>query len=288
MLRYTDVSGGFLLKKMKRISQLKFSYVFIFLLRKMNIEYTLKAELFTGEEIILPANDIDVGNLYFFGCISPKELPLIKWMIKNVNTDEVFYDIGANYGFYTHVAKQIAQNGHVHVFEPNPRLFGYLTKNLESDKNMTLNNIALSDHDGEIDFYIGATNTASGVGTIRSEVADTWKYDPLRQKVRCSKMDSYSTNKNTPTLIKLDVEGAEKSVIDGMKVLLMTHSPVIAMEVWGGARGDSYSLAAAELLLNSGYEVHKISEEGEISTVELSSITNHGSSFANYIFKRHA
>lgn len=59
-----------------------------------------------------------------------------------------------------------------------------------------------------------------------------------------------------PTLVKIDVEGAEPDVLRGMTRTIERFSPVIVCEIHGGGRA-----ACEELLLRAGYAVRNIERE---------------------------
>ena len=75
------------------------------------------------------------------------EYKLTKFFIKNLKEDDIFYDIGANYGFYSCLAAEFCKE--VHLFEPIPFIFDNLKNNFKNHQNVFLNNIALSDKKGK-------------------------------------------------------------------------------------------------------------------------------------------
>jgi len=90
------------------------------------------AKLFYDKKIMLQMIDDNAFAFYFFGLLID-EYKLTKFFIKNLKEDDVFYDIGANYGFYTALASEFCKE--VHSFEPNPRIFEYLKESFKNDKN---------------------------------------------------------------------------------------------------------------------------------------------------------
>ena len=78
----------------------------------------------------------------------------------------MFYDIGANYGFYTALASDIATDGQVHAFEPGALCSAYLERNFAGNRNVILNKVAVTNSVGHIAFYDAS---ASG-GSVASSV----------------------------------------------------------------------------------------------------------------------
>ena len=66
---------------------------------------------------------------------SDPETRLTKFLIKNTNREDVFFDIGANFGFFTVLARAMLGddpiNGtpQIYAFEPTPSIFKILSKN---------------------------------------------------------------------------------------------------------------------------------------------------------------
>ena len=292
LLRYTDATGSFVSKKLKRLYQLKHKFIFAFVARKLRLAIDVRATLFWGRKVLLPLVDVDVATYYYFGLLGHKELPLIKYCIKNLQNNDVVYDIGASHGLYTYLALEILnQNdgGQCHTFEPNSRTFSYLQKNTVDsieDNTLILNQVALSETDGETEFFTELQNGASGVGTTKKEVVDTWSAAHTKVTVQTISLDSYTHTHRVPTFIKLDVEGAELEVLKGGEQFFKTHSPTIAMEVWSGEKGRGHSLPAVNQLRVYGYAPYAISADGELSECEFDELLNFSETFTNYIFKK--
>jgi hypothetical protein len=150
--------------------------VFAILLKKLfGINYLKKTKTFLDREMFVYLSDADASLLYFYGIFGHaglnfygSELSIIKFLIKNLKNDDIFYDIGANYGFYTILAQELITNGEIHSFEPNPNIFPLLVKNAQYEKfrNTFLNEIAISDKDGELEFYDRFNQRHSGTSSL--------------------------------------------------------------------------------------------------------------------------
>ena len=69
---------------------------------------------------------------YGFG--APHEPALCDQLREHLNRDSVFFDVGANLGFFTVLAALLCPQGQVHAFEMDPRLLSELQKNLEINR----------------------------------------------------------------------------------------------------------------------------------------------------------
>jgi FkbM family methyltransferase len=126
----------------------------------------------------------------------------------------VFFDCGAHIGEYTLLcAGLVRTDGHVHAFEPDPRVFSYLEENVRNNAltNVVLNRFALADSAGYASFVLhedatssGLRDCATGVGVDQIKVA-TMTLDDYVEMRRVGRIDA----------IKIDVEGAEAALVMG-------------------------------------------------------------------------
>ncbi len=165
---------------------------------------------------VLVRADEDVGrDIYFLREFEPRESAFI---FENVRESDICVDIGANVGFYTVCLAKRASRGAVHSFEPVPLNYHVLAVNVlaNSLSNVVMNNYAVGDTNGEVDFCIAQDGSYSSlVNTGRRAITGT-------AKTRIVKLDSYCCEWNLPRIdiLKVDVEGAEPAVIRGTAGLL--------------------------------------------------------------------
>jgi FkbM family methyltransferase len=154
-------------------------------------------------------------------------------MQRFMKSGDVAYDIGANAGYFTLVMSKIAQTtGKVFSFEPDPKNFRALQTNIRNNglKNAVAFQKAVSDTTGTVAF---ATFEYSLVGHI---VTANTPEDAKLIEVKSISLDDfvYTEQFPSPSLIKIDVEGAEDRVILGADRLLREAKPVILAEVREG------------------------------------------------------
>jgi FkbM family methyltransferase len=126
----------------------------------------------------------------------------------------VFVDVGANVGSYTLVASEAPASVTVSI-EPHPRAFQLLCENVKRNRrsNVTCLSFAASDYEGWSDFTDGeelsVNRIAPSCGSRRG----------IRVPVRMLRSVCHEM-KITPEFIKIDVEGHERAVIDGLADML--------------------------------------------------------------------
>ncbi len=131
--------------------------------------------------------------------------------------DGVFVDVGANVGIYSlDAAVHLSKAGTILAFEPNPIVFDRLKFNIRATlasradaPRCELLQFAVSDHEGEIDFFLHPHNL--GASTILSPKIDPKIDRPNSIKVKTnSLLESISEKKLVRIdVMKLDIEGAE-------------------------------------------------------------------------------
>lgn len=225
---------------------------------------------------------------WFGGFLGGTEISLQKYLIKFLQEDGIFFDIGSHHGFYSLLAHAISPRIQVHSFEPTGTHFTILKNNTATHENIIVNNIALTDNVGEISFY----ESIKGKSTIEKDFFKNVSNsdDFYETKVQSTTLDRYCDEKKIlPTFMKLDVEGSEFKVLNGALKALLTSSPIIAIELWSKPYDNSNHLKAVTLLRENGYSPYRIDLHGDISPIrydELDLILSRNSASDNYIFKK--
>lgn len=223
----------------------------------------IRGNLFFGRKMILPASDIGACVLSMYGILQHKsEKKLTVWFIKNLEDNDVFYDIGAHLGFYTALAEEILTNGEIHAFEANRRLCNYLERNFFHSRNVHISCAAISDSLEDADFY-DATETEDSSTSSRFNLSGL-RVVPSR--IAATTLDEYvKAGNKAPTVLKFDIEGGEYEGILGGLNLIKKHKPRIVMEVWAGDMGRKYSERAVKKLQELGYKAFLLQSDGSAS-----------------------
>jgi FkbM family methyltransferase len=159
--------------------------------------------------------DLVHEKAYWLGHHEPE---LQETLREHVGQGSVVYDVGAHIGFFSLCSARLGAS--VVAFEPDPGNAARLRRNVElNDAAVEVIEAAVSDADGEV--ALDAGDSASE-RTIR----------PGRG-VRAVTLSKFAAHRPPPTLIKIDVEGAEGRVLRGASSLLVQAAPVVVCEVHG-------------------------------------------------------
>ena len=179
-----------------------------------------------GIEISTTCNrDVMFRELYVHGCYQDDVLAALSALLR---PGGVFWDIGANYGFMS-IFVEKTFNGAVRTvaFEPNPVVLDELRKNLHLNNcsNIDVQPICLSDQVGTATFYTSRDHSWNA--TLIRAFAENYHED-MQVQVQTSTIDHMVKLLPPPSVIKLDVEGAEHMVLQGGETFLAnSHVPVI-------------------------------------------------------------
>jgi FkbM family methyltransferase len=137
-------------------------------------------------------------------------------------------DVGANVGHYTkRFSELVGPTGRVIAFEPIPETFALLAANLQviPEANITLVNAALSDRTRLVGVSIPAFDTGLR-NFYQAHLSDS-----ADSGLKALALDLDSLNiVNEISLIKIDVEGHEASVLRGMRDILLRDRPTLIIE----------------------------------------------------------
>jgi FkbM family methyltransferase len=193
---------------------------------------------------------------YALGTSDPDEQALLADLLK---PNDVFYDIGANVGFFTTLAARlVGPAGHVYGFEPFPRSAAIARANAARNgfDDVTIVQAAVSDKPGEAEFLTPA-NQGTVVYRLKNGNEDAAPGESIRVAVVAIDDLINQGQLRPPSVVTIDAEGAELSILVGMTHTLRTHRPTIMCEVhWISLRGLKTTL---NLLLGpSAYDLSRI------------------------------
>jgi FkbM family methyltransferase len=183
------------------------------------------------------------------------ESPVQSALASLLRPGDIFYDVGANLGFFSVLAgRLVGPTGRVYSFEPVPRNVASVRENarLNRMEQIEVFPIAVSDRTGVSDLLLshhvgGAALPEAGPPPDHSETAlvATARLDDLLRDAKV----------RPPAVVKIDVEGAELQVLEGLRSILATQRPVVLLEVDDAepARCQEKLSQCEHFLANHGY-----------------------------------
>jgi len=235
----------------------------------LRLKYSKKL---AGQRIYFdPATDIGM-HLVALGGFEKHALALCADYIK---PDGVVIDVGANIGTHTVHFAQLARAGTVICLEPARATFTALLRNVAHLPNVVPLNVALSDANGVKTFFIASDNAYSGLKDtgrkpiVSQEPVACYRADEILPALLCERRVD---------LVKIDVEGFETQVLQGMQQLLRSQRPVIFCEICADQRQNLDPAATVQFCVSLGYEAFVLTGS------KLLPAGLHSDEYQNYFF----
>jgi len=184
----------------------------------------------SNEDIFFRCNFIDKGIPLVNLSAGEYEKEELRWVINLIHDDDIIFDIGANYGWYSLNISKRYKNTRIHAFEPIEDTFEILSQNVRINNadNVEIYNIGLGEKDKIVEFNYNRdqSGATSMVNLLNRDDAEKIKC-PIRT------LDSFILEKRIDKVdfIKCDVEGAEFFVLHGSKNVLEQHRPKLFIEM---------------------------------------------------------
>lgn len=193
-------------------------------------------------------------ELFWKGLDEGWETASMALWIQLCKTSQVVLDIGAAEGMYALVAKSLRPNMTVLAFEPMPQPMAELRSNIElNGYNVSLYEQALSNFTGQAEFY--AESESSNEGSLVTSAAAS----AFSQRVSVTTLAKIIDDSSLARidLMKIDVEGAEPQVLEGMGPYLSEFKPSMIIEVLN----DEVGANVERLLDGLGYLYFDINDD---------------------------
>lgn len=177
----------------------------------------------------------------------------IEFLIANMRErgSDIFLDVGANFGLYALRVASSQLSSRVVAFEPDPRNYCHLCGNLYLNGLHTaveVRQCAVSDRSGRVSFeFFPDTSTGqSRVSTAESAV-----------QVDAVRLDDFLRVEGKRVSAKIDVEGHELNVIDGMTEVLRRNACFLQIESFE----DNYAALDSKMTANGYKRIRSIGND---------------------------
>ena len=183
----------------------------------------------------------------------------VKWILEVIHEDDIVFDIGANVGTYSLLMGKKMQSGagQVFAFEPEASNFLSLNENIKLNKlgsRIIAYPIAFSDSSRTAHLFLSSNVRGSACHSIAQPESEGNRYAPQHtQGIYVLSVDNFCAENNVPmpNHVKIDVDGAEFGILQGMKEVLENHElKTIMIEITEKNDGTQVE----EKIINSGFK----------------------------------
>jgi FkbM family methyltransferase len=216
----------------------------------------------SGARFAVDTQDLIQRYLYLFGVWEPH---MTSWLRSRLRPGDGFIDVGANIGVFSVLASQlVGDEGRVVAIEASPVFHQRLLQEarLNECRNIRAINAAVSDGHKTLTFVLASSRNmgANSIVPYEGTAESTFEIGalPLPELLAASEIEN-------ARVIKIDVEGAEGSVVRGLAPLLDKLRPdaEITVEVTPermAQLGDSAD-ALLEMMQRHGFHVYRLAND---------------------------
>lgn len=173
-----------------------------------------------------PRFEMDYANGHY-------ELKIQRVLVSYLPSGSIFYDVGAHIGILSmFAARLVGASGIVFAFEADPGNVARIEEHARRNKLGQVHAVASAvwSSAGRLQFERASRESSRNQGALAdrpgSRVGDTIDVDTIP-------LDDFCRLHSPPTLIKIDVEGAEAEVLRGCEEVFDRAKPVLVCEVHG-------------------------------------------------------
>jgi FkbM family methyltransferase len=207
--------------------------------------------------------------------------PFLNFLERHLRAGDTCVDVGANIGLFTvKMAQLVGPEGRVIAYEANPAVFPVLVENVELNYLsgwVTTSAVAADATDGTTVLhttsrFMGNSSLAAKTDTYRANAT----VDAVAEvEVETVRLDRALRDRGPIALIKIDVEGAERRVLTGLRELLATGAVRMVdvellaelMPDWNDMMGD-----LTVLVNEMGVTLSTIATDGELEPTDIARI----------------
>ena len=217
-----------------------------------------QARTYYGAAIECDLSDLIQMCVYHFGIWEPHISALIE---SRLRPGDVFCDVGANIGYHSLLgSRAVGPSGKVIAIEASPMIYGKLLKNLHLNRadNVEAVNVAVTAEPGQTPIYKGYDRN---IGTASTDGSRGHGLEAVVQGLPLARILSAEDRKRL-RLVKIDVEGAELSMLEELANEIHQYSPdleiIVEVTPSDGVRGvfnRFWTLGFSSWTLSNSYNV---------------------------------
>ncbi len=209
-----------------------------------------------GHQMVL--DSADSLSLSLYGVYEPFETEMLCRLVRK---GSVVLDIGANIGYYSLLfARNAGPEGRVYAFEPDPVNKELLSRNIRLNKydNVVITQKAVSNVTGPARLFLSEENAGDHRIFDSNDGRRYIEVDSVRLD------DHFADFKDPIDLVKMDIQGAEYSALQGMQELIGRNRDLVLCCEYSPhvlERAGASPLKYLRFLLDLGFLLFEINEE---------------------------
>lgn len=158
------------------------------------------------------------------------ESTILKMLPPYLDKNKIAVDVGGNVGHIAYFLSQYSKE--VHTFEAVPLVYKRLLSLKEKAPNLMVHNLAVSNFEGEANFYVDHLRLSNSGLNDLSDIETSFKKKAEFDAIKAKVITLDSLNLKGVSLVKVDVEGTELDVLKGAEKLIKEQSPAFVLEIY--------------------------------------------------------
>lgn len=219
-------------------------------LRWRSFQYVARTSF--GAKMTGNSLDIVQGHIYYFGLWEPNLTDFISSRLSN-QVSRSFVDVGANVGYFTLLAAKIMPKGAVVSIEAFPAIYEKLKKNIALNQFDNIRALPYAATHIECDieiFHAGALNEGA-----TTTVPGKFNTKPIYVKGKPLSALLTEDEARSMRIMKIDVEGAEHSVLQGLQSIFekFPDDAEIVVEITPATLGETRMVSIFDMFKAAGF-----------------------------------
>ena len=223
------------------------------IMKKIESNFKSDYAIVQGSKMFLdPGDSLDLSINGVYGELDTK---IIR---EEIHEGDIVIDVGANIGYYTLIfAQLVGSSGKVFAFEPEPKNFEILRKNIEINnyQNIIAEQKIVSDESGMTKLFIAEQGI---VGHRINQQKSSQKFIEVESII----LDNYIKKLNLDNkinFIKIDVEGSEPKVLEGAKEIMQKSNQLKIFTEFNREAVEEYGIEPKEMIdlfYRNGFKIY--------------------------------
>ena len=208
------------------------------------------------------------NEMFWTGLKSEWEHESVRIWIELAKKSDVIFDIGANTGIFSLLARGFNPSAKIYGFEPQPNIYDCFSKQIALNHfDIKAYQLALSNQNGSTKFYnygFDTFNSNTTAGSLNQEFRNLATQQAI--DVETIRLEDFLKRENIDRidLMKIDVESFEPQVLEGAGEALKNLQPIILIEI----QSDEVGKKVQDLLHPMQYDIYNIDEHKGLVKVE--------------------
>ncbi len=226
---------------------------------RLPVEAGFNVKLATGQNLVYESSaDDGVGRALYWRGLRGWEPETLGVFFSLARSASIVLDVGAFTGLFGMLAAMANPRSRVFCFEPFPPVFQRLRRHIQIN-NLTsqveARNVAVSDVPGVMNLFVPASQAPAGASLRTGGLRGDASYST---EVNVTTLDTACESIGVPELVKIDVEGMEDKVLNGMQGILSRARPDFVIE----CLSDGPYAEVDRILSNRGYRFYHLLPSG--------------------------